>query len=1413
MLIFLTRGQKQALYVDTHKVARFQRTPLNKVQNVKGSNETPKFYVGIPSYSKGFSASQTSYVGAVKNKTVYKQVVEENSKPSLVLDDSCIHQYDYSVALIGKVTDFGLLTNLKMVLIKEGFDNLNLKYLGCFWVLIELCTKEVLEKFKSHVGVGSWFASLEYASDSFVIDERVVWVDIEGEEWQGQSEDESDVDAVPEMNFSQSHEASKQDNDTRIEEGEIQSDDPFNIDALLQKKTCNIRKEEEKSSATLKYPPGFTTTMDRLDNKGVPQSKEYGNESRSSGYFRRTEGPRTGGSILQILDDVIKVGQTMGFKMDGCVSNIEDIIKRTGENEVNFLSLQETKLETADNFCIKNCWGNLSFEFVCGPSVGNSGGIICVWDPSLFCKHNSTISDYFVAIQGEWIPNVKKYLIISVYAPKEFSEKRMLWSYLNHMIDNWSGESILMGDFNEVRSKEERFGSIFNNHNAIAFNSFISSGGLMEVPLGGCAFTWCHKSGNKMSKLDRFLISESLMGSCPNMTSITLDRYLSDHRPILLREVCYDYGPTPFRMFHYWFEWEGFDKFIVDTWSTTYITDNNAISKFMKKMRYLKGQIRMWVKDKKESACMKKSNLKGMLNEINLLIDEKKVDQELLNKRMHVLNSLQDLERLEAIEIAQKAIRGILKEWIWVEDPNSVKNEFLSHFKERFDSPCSSRLLLDMIFPNRINAEQNLVLKRHVSNEEIKRAVWDCGTDKSPGPDGFTFGFYRRYWDTIEIEVVEAISYFFIEGTFPKGGNASFIALIPKMQDAKLVKDYRPISLIGSLYKIIAKILANHLVGVLGDLVNEVQSAFITNRQILDGPFILDELIQWCKSKRKQTMIFKVDFEKAYDSVRWDYLDDVLKKFGFGSKWRHWIHNCLQSSKGSILVNGSPTGEFQFRKGLKQGDPLSPFLFLLIMESLHLSFQNVVNEGLFKGVSVSSSLQLSHLFYADDVIFMGQWSESNIHTIVLALDCFYKASGLRLNLHKSKLIGIAVEDELVSRAALKMGCSTLKSPFSYLGITVGGSMSRIKAWDDIVEKLQARLSKWKMNTLSTGGRLTLIKSVLGSTPIYYMSMYKVPSQVLKYLEGGRRNFFIGADPKKEKKMSWFKWSRVLASKEKGGLGVSSLFALNRALLFKWMWRFHNDKNALWSRFIHALHGNSGGINKRSKVSYSSNWMSIVTEVSKLKNNNIDLLGFMKKRVGNGLDTSFWEDVWRGEKSFKLSFPKVYALETDKKISVASKMKHNEIGSSFRRLPRNGVELEQYSSLAAILEGVLLPDMIDRWVWSLAGSGEFSVASTRKFIDDHRLLGVNQKTRWLKEVPKKINILAWKVRFDLLPTRLNLSRRGVEIQSIVCPTCNKEVESSSHIFFVCSLARDIYRKIASWWELTYSVFYTYEDWFE
>ncbi|GJR80583.1 RNA-directed DNA polymerase, eukaryota, partial [Tanacetum coccineum] len=206
-------------------------------------------------------------------------------------------------------------------------------------------------------------------------------------------------------------------------------------------------------------------------------------------------------------------------------------------------------------------------------------------------------------------------------------------------------------------------------------------------------------------------------------------------------------------------------------------------------------------------------------------------------------------------------------------------------------------------------------LERPISYDEIKWAVWDCGTNKSSGPDEFTFECFRRYWSLIDHDVVNVV--FFASGTFPHGCNTSFITLILKIQDAKVVKDFRPISLIGSVYKIIAKVLANRMSFVMLELISDMQSTFVANRQILDGPFILNELLSWCKHKKLKTMIFKIDFEKAFNYVRWDYLDDVLKAFGFGDKWRGWISGRLKTATGSVLVNGSPISEFCFYKGLK----------------------------------------------------------------------------------------------------------------------------------------------------------------------------------------------------------------------------------------------------------------------------------------------------------------------------------------------------------------------------------------------------------------------------------------------------------------------------------------------------------------
>ncbi|GJZ28672.1 RNA-directed DNA polymerase, eukaryota [Tanacetum coccineum] len=444
-------------------------------------------------------------------------------------------------------------------------------------------------------------------------------------------------------------------------------------------------------------------------------------------------------------------------------------------------------MESMDLLCVKQCWGNATFDYVHSDSVGYSGGILCVWDSNAFRRSSTTVSDYFVMVRGVWRQNEKNVLFIAIYAPQDVKEKSMLWDYLMLEISRWKGEVVVMGDFNEVRYSSDRYGSVFNVQGANAFNSFISNAGLVEVSLGGCSFTWCHKSAMKMSKLDRFLVSDSILNLFPHISAITLERYLSDHRPILLREHHVDYGPIPFRFFHYWCEVDGFSKLVEDVWKESPNNASNAMVSFMGKLKYLKVKIREWNKNNMASRKNVKDNYMADLEVVEGIIDNGKGNEEIVLKRADLVKNLQHIDKLNSLEMAQKAkvkwaiegdenssffhgmlskkrnalsVRGIMVDGVWIDDPTLVKHEFLLHFSRRFAKPDATRARIQSSFFNRLSLDQSNELESEVSNEEIKRAVWDCGTEKAPGPDGYTFRFYRHFWYLIENDVYNAVKCF-----------------------------------------------------------------------------------------------------------------------------------------------------------------------------------------------------------------------------------------------------------------------------------------------------------------------------------------------------------------------------------------------------------------------------------------------------------------------------------------------------------------------------------------------------------------------------------------------------------------------------------------------------------------------------
>ncbi|GJT35661.1 RNA-directed DNA polymerase, eukaryota [Tanacetum coccineum] len=319
-----------------------------------------------------------------------------------------------------------------------------------------------------------------------------------------------------------------------------------------------------------------------------------------------------------------------------------------------------------------------------------------------------------------------------------------------------------------------------------------------------------------------------------------------------------------------------------------------------------------------------------------------------------------------------------------------------------------------------------------------------------------------------------------------------------------------------------------------------------------------------------------------------------------------WIRGCLNHATSSVLVNGSPTNEFYLSRGLRQGDPLSPFLFIIAMEGLHVAIEDAIAAGLYRGITMHT-LSLSHFFFADD-----------------------------------------------SRSALS----------------------------------------------SFGGAMWMGIKFLGSLGTPAISFLKVI----------------------------------------GGLGIGSLFSLNQALILKWRWRFFQNPNALWVRVIKAVHGGPG----------------------------IIPLSFLRKRVGNGTDTKFWQDVWIGEISLQSKFPRLYRLALNKECSICEVWNNGWVFNWSRPIVR-GTLLHQLNDLTAILDSVQLFRLgLDSWIWSI-GSPSFTVKCTRDHIDNCILPDDGSETIWNRYLPKKINIFLWRAVRDRLPSRWNLSREtGIELYSLTCP---------------------------------------------
>jgi len=305
----------------------------------------------------------------------------------------------------------------------------------------------------------------------------------------------------------------------------------------------------------------------------------------------------------------------------------------------------------------------------------------------------------------------------------------------------------------------------------------------------------------------------------------------------------------------------------------------------------------------------------------------------------------------------------------WVQSPTEIKRVVVEYFTNQVATALWDRPKLDGLSFDKVSETDNVGLVAPFRLEEIEGEVKDSDGDKSPGPDGFNFAFVKRFWYLLKGEVRIMFDQFHGNDVIPKAMLAYFVTLIPKIHSPLEVKDFRPISLLGCLYKLLAKVFARCLAKVMNLIISSNQLAFLKGRNLVDGVVVINEIVDFARKFKKECLILKVDFEKACDSVDWGFLVYMMKRVGLSNKWIAWIKACVCRGSMSILVNGSPTGQINIQRGLKRGDLLAPFLFLLVAEGFSGLMRNAVRLNLFQGFKLKEDgKEYTHLQYANDTI-------------------------------------------------------------------------------------------------------------------------------------------------------------------------------------------------------------------------------------------------------------------------------------------------------------------------------------------------------------------------------------------------------------------------------------------------------------
>lgn len=948
--------------------------------------------------------------------------------------------------------------------------------------------------------------------------------------------------------------------------------------------------------------------------------------------------------------------------------------------------------------------------------------------------------------------------------------------------------------------------------------------GLSDMGYQGPMFTWCNKreEGIVCKKLDRVLVNDTAMLKLPDAYSIFEAGGCSDHLRCKIQLLpSKEVIRKPFKYVNALGKLEAFFPLVKEYWdsTTSLFHSTSAMFRFSKKLKSLKPLIR-------ELGKAKLGNLTKKAKEAHEILCEKqkktlsdpcahnvKEEADAYERWLYVASleedHLKQRAKLHWLDVgdqnnktfhnaiksrqAQNTIREIrCPNGVVVTKQEDIKDEavrFFSAFLNQSPDDYTGASIdeLKELLTFRCTVEDCALLEAEVTEEEIRRVIFAMPTNKSPGPDGFPSEFFKTTWPIVASDFVVAVQSVFRFGFLPKGVNSTILALVPKKVDSLEMRDFRPIACCNVLYKVVSKIIANRLKGVLPRIVLENQSAFIKGRLLMENVLLASELVKdYHKEDISPRCVMKIDISKAFDSVQWDFVLRSLEAIGVPARFIHWVKLCITTPSFSVQVNGELGGYFQSKRGLRQGCSLSPYLFVLCMNVLSHKLDKAAKEKKFMLHPRCQTLSLTHLCFADDLMVFVEGTKSSIEGVLSVFEGFTQWSGLSISIEKSTVYMAGVQADEKGRILRNFPFAEGVLPVRYLGLPLMTKAMRRQDYMPLIEKIRSKISSWKSRFLSYAGRLQLIKSVLTSIANFWAAVFRLPSKCMKEIEQ-ICSAFLWTGPDLRTSGAKVAWKEICTPKNEGGLGIRALKEINLVYGLKLIWRLLTG-GSLWGKWV-----------KKNLIKSRSFWeIKVDTQAGswmwrKLLKLREIAKKFYRMEIGNGRHISYWYDRWseKGVVADLLGDRGFIDMGIRKEATLA------EAALRFRRKKKHRTEIlnEMEMSLNQARD-MICNDKEDVGIWrgSSGYKQRFTTSETWQNIRETNALQSWTRGVWFSMGTPRFAFIVWLAMKNRLATMDRVSQwsRGVDV---TCVLCNNEAETREHLFFKCSYSAKLWSSLA------------------